>query len=111
MLFLSKPHASESRVGLTFCLENLWITWHSKGIKTLLLNTFHARQRVQIRTVEKASFSPQAFPLYPLTPGPNRAQTGFRKGLKTKVLGRPLALYPQTLFVYNTKTNNYFLSN
>lgn len=111
MLFLSKPHASKSRMRLNFCLENLWITRHGKGIKTLLLNTFHGHRGVQIRTVEKAPFSPQTFPLYPLAPGPNRAQTGFRKGLKTMVLGNPPGLYPQTFFVYNTKTNNYFLSN
>jgi len=96
---------------LNFCLENLWKTGENKGSNPIVLNTFHRTQRDLIRTVEKPSIYPQIFPLYPLAPGPNRAQTGLRKELKTKDLGVRLALYPQTVFAYNTKTNYYFLSN
>ena len=81
------------------------------GMESLLLNTFHNLPGDQNRTVDKVLFSPQIFPSYPLTAGPNRAQTGFRKGLKTNRLRTLLNLSPQTFFDYNTKTNYLFLDN
>ena len=80
-------------------------------MKTSLLHTFHNLPGEQKRTVDKPRFSPQIIPLYPLTPGPNRAQTGFPKGLKINGLRSRLSLSPQTFFDYNTKTNYYFLDN
>lgn len=108
MLCSPKPHAPKTRMRLNFCLDNLWRTGENMGSKSPLLNTFHKAVGGRNRTVEKLSFYPQTFPLYPLAPGPNRAQTGLRKGLKTRDLGDRLTLSPQTFFDYNTKTNSYF---